>query len=56
MFSGEVRQPHTLGVGLKSILIIGGARSDERCFTPDRVGDNQKVEFLLYRQGQNEVY
>ena len=25
-------------------------------FTPGRVGDNQKVEFLLYRQGQNEVY
>lgn len=25
-------------------------------FTPNRAGDNQKVEFLLYRQGQNEVY
>jgi len=25
-------------------------------FTPNRVGNNQKVEFLLYRQGQNEVY
>lgn len=25
-------------------------------FTPDKVGDKQKVEFLLYRQGQNEVY
>ncbi len=25
-------------------------------FTPDRAGDNQKVEFLLYRQGQSEVY
>lgn len=25
-------------------------------FTPGRAGDNQKVEFLLYRQGQNEVY
>lgn len=25
-------------------------------FTPDRVGDNQTVEFLLYRQGQSEVY
>ena len=32
MFSGEVRQPHALGVSLKSILIIGGARSDERRF------------------------
>ena len=25
-------------------------------FIPDRVGDKQKVEFLLYRQGQSEVY
>ena len=25
-------------------------------FTPNRVGNNQKVGFLLYRQGQSEVY
>jgi len=25
-------------------------------FTPDKTGDNQKVEFLLYKQGQKEVY
>ncbi len=25
-------------------------------FTPDKVGDRQKVEFLLYKQGQNEAY
>jgi len=25
-------------------------------FTPDRVGDRQKVEFLLYKQGQGEAY
>ena len=25
-------------------------------FTPGRAGDNQKVEFLLYKQGQNEIY
>ena len=25
-------------------------------FTPGRAGDNQKVEFLLYKQGQKEVY
>ena len=25
-------------------------------FTPGRAGDDQRVEFLLYRQGQKEVY
>ncbi len=25
-------------------------------FTPDKAGDNQKVEFLLYRQGWDGVY
>ena len=25
-------------------------------FTPNKAEDNQKVEFLLYKQGQNEVY
>ncbi len=25
-------------------------------FTPYRIGDKQKVEFLLYKQGQSEVY
>ena len=25
-------------------------------FTPDRLGDNQKVEFFLYQNGQSEVY
>ncbi len=25
-------------------------------FTPQQAGENQKVEFRLYRQGQNEVY
>ena len=25
-------------------------------FTPDRVGDNQKVEFLLYKDGEGEPY
>lgn len=25
-------------------------------FTPTRVGDKQKVEFLLYRQGRSEAY
>ena len=25
-------------------------------FTPDRAGGKQKIEFLFYREGQNEVY
>ena len=25
-------------------------------FTPDRIGDNQKVEFLLYKSGESEPY
>jgi len=25
-------------------------------FTPDKTGDNQKVEFLLFKQGESEVY
>jgi len=33
----------TLGDGEKWEGVVG--------FAPDRVGDNQKVEFLLYRQG-----
>jgi len=28
----------------------------EVSFTPVKVGENQKVEFLLFRQGQSEVY
>ena len=29
---------------------------EDIAFTPSRVGDKQKVEFLLYKQGQSEVY
>lgn len=25
-------------------------------FTPDKAGENQKAEFLLYKQGENRVY
>jgi len=25
-------------------------------FTPNRTGNNQKIEFLLYKQGQNNIY
>jgi len=34
----------------------GGKWEGTVSFTPDRVGDNEKVEFLLYRQDQTEVY
>jgi len=40
--------PVTLDHGREWEEIVG--------FTPGRAGDNQKVEFLLYKQGQNEVY
>ncbi len=40
--------PVTLERGEKWEEIVG--------FTPARVGDKQKVEFLLYKQGQSEVY
>jgi len=33
----------------------GGKWEETASFTPNRVGGNQKVEFLLYRQGQNAV-
>ncbi|MDD4986761.1 MAG: DUF1616 domain-containing protein [Dehalococcoidales bacterium] len=29
---------------------------EEVAFIPDRIGDRQKVEFLLYRQGEGAVY
>ncbi len=34
----------------------GGKWEEIVSFTPQRVGDNEKVEFLLYRQGQEEAY
>ena len=38
----------TLNEGEKWEGIVG--------FTPDKTGDNQKVEFLLYRQGWDGIY
>lgn len=38
----------TLGDGEKWEGVVG--------FAPEKVGDNQKVEFLLYRQGRDGVY
>lgn len=40
--------PVTVADGAKWQEIVG--------FTPDRVGDKQKVEFLLYKPGQSGVY
>jgi uncharacterized membrane protein len=37
-------------------LEYGGKWEGTVSFTPNRVGDNEKVEFLLYRQDQTEVY
>ena len=40
------------------MVVIDQGKSWERevGFVPVRVGDNQKVEFLLYKQGQSEAY
>ncbi|MFC1918783.1 DUF1616 domain-containing protein [Chloroflexota bacterium] len=51
MINGAVTtelEPLTLEHGEKWEEIVG--------FTPGRVFDGQKVEFLLYKQGQSEVY
>lgn len=63
------REQETASYGLE--VIIDGVTNNEAgpvtleygekwegivSFTPNRVGNNQKVEFLLYRQGQNEAY
>lgn len=43
--------------GVGPVTLEYGEKWEEKVsFTPTRVGDNQKIEFLLYRQGQNEIY
>jgi len=43
--------------GVGPVALDHDGEWEERAgFTPGRAGDNQKVEFLLYRQGQSEVY
>ncbi len=39
-------------------LVLGHDKTLENVvtFTPDRLGDQQLVEFLLYKNGQNKVY
>jgi len=48
------------GIGSSEIgpVVLGDGEKWEReaGFTPARLGDNQKVEFVLYRQGQSEAY
>ncbi len=40
------------------LLVLGQDEKWEKevSFTPNRIGDKQQVEFLLYRRGQTEVY
>lgn len=38
------------------VLEHNGKLEQTVTFTPDKPGDNQKVEFLLYKQGQAGVY
>lgn len=42
---------------LGPIVLEHNGRTEQKVsFTADKLGENQKVEFLLYRQGQTEVY
>jgi len=38
------------------VLERGGKFEQIITFTPDKPGEEQKVEFLLYKQGQSQVY
>jgi len=40
------------------LIVLGDEQKWEEIvsFTPRTVGDNRKVEFLLYKEGQSEAY
>ncbi len=53
----EVRIGGAISNELSSIILDNDEKWEETVgFTPDKAGDKQKVEFLLYRQGQSEAY
>lgn len=53
----EVRIDGVKNNGVGAVVLANEQKWQEiLSFTPDKAGDNQKVEFLLYRLDQNEVY
>jgi uncharacterized membrane protein len=53
----EVRIDGMINNGVGPITLDDGQKWEEIIsFTPDRAGDNQKVEFFLYKNGESEPY
>ncbi len=53
----EIRADGVIVGGIEVVQLAADQKwQEEAVFIPDRIGDRQKVEFLLYRQGQDEVY
>ncbi|MFC1976741.1 DUF1616 domain-containing protein [Chloroflexota bacterium] len=53
----EVRIDGVMSSEVGAVTLEHGEKWEEAVgFTPDRAGDKQKVEFLLYRQAESEVY
>ncbi len=53
----EVSVDNVTGKTIDAIVLQPDAKWEQEVgFTPDKAGDKQKVEFLLYRQGESDVY
>jgi len=56
-YNVEIRIDNTMVSRLGPITLDNGEKYEQAVsFTPDRPGDEQKVEFLLFKQGQSDVY
>ena len=53
----EIRTDGVISGGIEGVQLEADQKWEEEvAFIPERIGDRQKVEFLLYRQGRDEVY
>ncbi|MFC2021539.1 DUF1616 domain-containing protein [Chloroflexota bacterium] len=53
----EVRVEGSIGNQMEAVTLENDGKWEETTgFTPYKMGKEQKVEFLLYRQGKSEVY
>jgi len=53
----EIRAGGVIAGGIEQVTLDPDQKWEEEMgFTPGRIGNRQKVEFLLYRQEQDEVY